>query len=137
MDKLLSLGFWSIPRKLLLLLLIIFLPASGIIVASSLVQRGRAIKEAENRATLLVQSLAAQQEQIAAGTKQMLSTMAQLHEVKNLDAAACTELFSELKKTHPFYSFVGAITPGETSLPPVRPLNPGPIFPIARTSGMQ
>ncbi|MGA2401024.1 MAG: PAS domain S-box protein [Syntrophobacteraceae bacterium] len=125
MDKRPSLGFWSIPRKLLLLLLIIFLPASGIIVASSLVQRGRAIKEAENRAMLLVQSLAAQQEQVVAGTKQMLSTLAQLPEMKNLNAAACNELFSELKKAHPSYSFVGATTPGGDVFASYPPFEPG------------
>ena len=102
---------WSIPRKLFLLLLIVLLPASGVVVTSSLIHRRNVIKEAENRALLLVKSLAAQQEQITAGTKQMLSTMAQLPEVKNLDATACNELFSEMKKKYPYYCFIGATTP--------------------------
>ena len=110
MEKL-SLGFWSIPRKLLVLLLIVFLPASGIIVASCLVQRGRAIREAERGAMLLVQSLAAQQEQVTAGTKQMLSTLAQLPEVKNLDAAACNEIFRQLHGNYPAYSLIAAVKP--------------------------
>jgi PAS domain S-box-containing protein len=80
-------------------------------VTSSLIHRKNVIQEAENRALLLVKSLAAQQEQIAAGTKQMLSTMAQLPEVKNLNSAACNELFDELKKEYPYYCFIGATTP--------------------------
>ena len=110
MEKL-SLGFWSIPKKLLVLLLIVFLPASGIIVASSLVQRNRAIREAEKGAMLLVQSLAAQQEQVTAGTKQMLRTLAQLPEVKNLDAAACNEIFRQLHGNYPAYSLIAAVRP--------------------------
>jgi len=105
----LSLGFWSIPRKLLVLLLIVFLPASGIIVASCLVQRGRAIREAERGAMLLVQSLMAQQEQFTAGTRQMLNTMAQLPEVKNLDSEACNEIFKQLHGNYPAYSLIAAV----------------------------
>ena len=114
-------GFWSIPRKLLVLLLLVFLLASGIIVASCLVQRGRAIKEAERGAMLLVQSLAAQQEQVTAGTKQMLSTLAQLPEVKNLDSAACNEIFRQLHGNYPAYSLLAAVRPdgsGFASDPP-------------------
>jgi hypothetical protein len=43
--KRLSLSLWSIPKKLHAILLIVFLSASGIIVASGLVQRERTIKE--------------------------------------------------------------------------------------------
>jgi len=92
-------------------LLIIFLPAAGIIVASNFEHREDAIREAKNRAVLLVLSLAARQEQINAATKQMLSTLAQFRAVRNLDAAACNELFRELHRENPFYSFIGAATP--------------------------
>ena len=118
-------GFWSIPKKLLALLLIVFLPASGIIVASSLVQRGRAIREAEKGAMLLVQSLAAQQEQVTAGTKQMLSTLAQLPEVKNLDAAACNEIFRQLHGNYPAYSLIAALRPDGSAFASDPPFNRG------------
>ena len=124
MEKLSS-GFWSIPRKLLVLLLIVFLPASGIIVASSLVQRGRAIREAEKEAMLLVQSLAAQQEQITAGTKQMLSTLAQLPEVKNLNAEACNEIFRQLHGNYPAYSLIAAVRPDGVAFASDPPFDPG------------
>ena len=102
---------WSIPRKLVLFLVIVFLPASGIIVASSFVHRGGVIREAENKVLLLVQSLAAQQDQVAIGTKQMLGTLARLPMVQKLDAGSCNELFRDLNNRHPCYSTIAAATP--------------------------
>jgi CheY-like chemotaxis protein len=95
---------WSIRGKLLLLLSIIFLPAFGIIVTSGLSHRRDEIQKAENSALLLVQSLAAQQEQIATSTKVMLSTLAQFPEVWSLDSDACNVIFSEMHNRYPFYS---------------------------------
>ncbi len=101
---------WSIRKKLLLLLLIFFLPAFGIIVTSGLNLRRDEIQKAENNALLLVQSLAAQQEQIATSTKVMLSTLAQFHEVRSLDSEACNVLFREIHDRYPFYSVILAVT---------------------------
>jgi len=101
---------WSIPRKLLLLLLVIFLPSSAIITASGLTYRRHEIQEATRNAQFLVQSLADRQEQIAIETKQMLGTLAQLPEVQEMNASACNGLFFELNRKYPFYSFIGATT---------------------------
>jgi len=106
-----SLTSWTVRKKLQLLLLLVFLPALGIIAQSGLEHRQQELREAERSAELLVQSLAAQQEQIAAGTKQMLSTLAHLPEVQNLDSKACNELFRELNNRHPFYTNISAATP--------------------------
>ncbi len=125
MVKVLSLRFWSIPQKLLLLLLIVFLPASGVIVYSSLEHRSDTIREAKNRDLLLVRSLAAQQEQFTAATKQMLTTLAYLPQVKNLDAEACNEIFGELKEKYPIYSFIGMTTPDGNVFASDAPFDPG------------
>ncbi len=101
---------WTIRTRLLFLLLVIFLPASALVIASSFHDREDEINAASNNALLLVQSLTAQQEQIAIGTEIMLSTLAQLPEVQKLDATACNELFSELNKRHPYYSIILAAT---------------------------
>ena len=97
---------WSFRRKLLLLLLVIFLPAFGIIVSTGISQRQQAIVKAQDDVLLLVRSLAAQQEQIAFATKMMLSTLAHLPEVQNLDAPACKQIFSELVRQYPFYTVI-------------------------------
>ena len=111
MEKELPLGFWSIGRKMLLLLLIIFLPASAIIVVESLIHGGREIQDETGKAMLLVQSLSARHEQVAAWTKQMLSTLAQFPEVQKRDIPACSELFRQIHGSFPSYVFVGAVTP--------------------------
>lgn len=105
------LNSWSIRRKLFLLTLAVFLPAAGILFASGLKERNLEISMAQNRALLLVQSLAAQQEEVAIGTRQMLSTLAELPQVQRLDVEACNQLFRELRNRNPFYTTLGALTP--------------------------
>ncbi len=119
------LTYWSIRQKLLLLLLVIFLPALGIIVASGLHQRRDAILKAQANASLLAQSLAAQQSQIANSTKTMLSVLAQLRQVQSLNAPACNELFRELRLRYPFYSTISAVTPDGNLFASSEPFQPG------------
>jgi two-component system, cell cycle sensor histidine kinase and response regulator CckA len=105
------LSSWNISRKFLLMLFVFLLPASTIIVLSGLDHRKNEIAMAENNAMLLVHSIAAQQEQVAIGTEQMFSTLAQLPEVQGLDEDACNKLFHELHRQYPFYTAIGATTP--------------------------
>ena len=101
----------TIRGKFTLLLIVFFLPAFAVIVLSGMEHRKNEIAIAKDNAMLLVHSIAAQQEQIAIGTKQMFSTLAQLPEVKRLDLDACNKLFSDLHRQYPFYSTLGATTP--------------------------
>jgi len=117
-------GSWSIRRKLMLLLLVGFLPACGIIILSSLDHRRHEITTAENNALLVVQSMAEQQELIATGTEQMLSTLAQMPQVQGLDAKACTELFRRLMSRYPFYSIIAATTPDGNMFASSLPFDP-------------
>ncbi len=116
---------WSIRRKLMLLVLVVFLPAVGIIVVSGIDRRDREISVAENSIVQLVQSLAAQQEQIAIGTREMLSTLAQLPAVQTRDSRRCNALFRDLANHHPFYSVIGAETPQGTLFASSAPLDAG------------
>ncbi|MEN6484010.1 MAG: PAS domain S-box protein [Syntrophobacteraceae bacterium] len=102
---------WSIQKKLRMLLLLILLPSCGIVIWTGVDHRVRAVRDAAANAMLLVQSLAAQQEQFAAGTEQMLTTLAHMTEVQKLDAAGCSRLFRESNNRHPFYSVISAVTP--------------------------
>ncbi len=111
MDKQRIFTSWPIRVKILLLLLFVFLPACGIVVASGVYRRADEIRKAESKALLLARSLAAQQEQIASGTKQMLGTLALLPEVQRLDEDACNKIFRELQNRYPFYSVIHAETP--------------------------
>lgn len=122
-----NLTSWPIRRKLQLLTLLVFLPAAGIIVASGLRQRIREIADAKGNAMLLVQSLAAQQEQLANATKQMLITLAHSPEVERLSADACCELFREIHRQYPFYSIIAAVTPQGVVFASSIPFEPGSV----------
>jgi PAS domain S-box-containing protein len=116
---------YPLRRKLLFLLLVIFLPALGIIVVSGLNQRREAILKAQHNASLLARSLAAQQNQVANSTKIMLSVLAQLRMVQNLDAQACNDVFRELRLRYPFYSTITAVTPDGNLFAASEPFQPG------------
>ena len=118
---------WSIRKKSLLFLLAIFLPVIGFIVASGLHSRSDTINTAENNALLLAQSVAAQQEKVALGTRQMLSTLSQLPMVQKLDAEACNKLFRELNQLYPSYSIISVITPEGNMVAASSPFEPGTV----------
>jgi PAS domain S-box-containing protein len=122
------LNSWPIRKKLLLLLVLIFLPAFGIIVFSGLKLRRDEIAKAQNNAVLLVQSLAAQQEQIATSTKVLLTVLAQSPAVQHLDASGCNQLFQELQDRFPLYSAVLAVaTPDGNMFAASKPFASGTI----------
>ena len=120
-------AFWPIRMKLLLLLMVVFVPACGIIVAMGFNERKGEIARAETSALLLVQSLAAQQEQVAIGIKQMLATLSQLPQLRALDAEACNEIFRELKDLNPSYSIIAAVTPDGNMFACSAPFKPGTV----------
>lgn len=101
----------SIKKKLLILLPVIFIPTFILIVTTSFRHRTQELKTANNKALLMVNSLAAQQEKIVSGTKQMLSTLSQLPEVINFDVDACNRLLAQLNERYPFYSVLAGATP--------------------------
>ena len=116
---------WPIRKKLLLLLLIIFLPAFAVIVATGLSQRKDEIVKARDNALLLVQSLAAQQEQIATSTKTMLAILARVPVVQRLDGEACSAIFREVNHQYPFYTVILATTPDGRVFAASVPFTPG------------
>ncbi|MCX5810716.1 MAG: histidine kinase, partial [Proteobacteria bacterium] len=101
----------SIRKKLLCLIFVAVLPALGIILFSGIKQREQDIVSTKRDIMHLVQSLAAQQEQIAAGTRQMLQTLAQLPEVQGIDGKACNRIFRDIQEQNPIYAILSAETP--------------------------
>jgi signal transduction histidine kinase/HAMP domain-containing protein len=118
---------WSIRKKLQALLLVVFLPAVAVIVATGLNQRRSEIEEARRNALLMVKSLTAQQEQIASATKTMLTLLAQLPAVRSLDATECNHLFGEIHRQFPAYSVILAVTPDGNVFAASMPFKPGTI----------
>jgi PAS domain S-box-containing protein len=121
-------GAWPIRKKLILFLVIIFLPAFGIVVASGLKHRRDAIKEAQDSALLVAQSLAREQELIAITTKTLLTTLAQTRAVRQMDVRSCNHLFVELRDRLPVYSAVlAAATPDGNMFAASLPFKPGAV----------
>ena len=118
------LSSWSIRSRLLFLLLVAFLPGFFITAISNVNERKAEFAKARDDALLVVQSLAAQQEQIAMATKAMLSTLAQLREVQELDPGVCNRIFRELNDRFPYYSVILAITPDGRPFASSMPFNP-------------
>jgi len=101
----------QIRKKLLLLVIFVFFSAGVTIVLLGLKSAGESVERAEKETSLLVESMAAQQERVIVGTKYLLSTLARFPAVQSLDPGASNTLFQEIKNEHPFYSFIGATTP--------------------------
>jgi PAS domain S-box-containing protein len=118
---------WSVRKKLLLLVLVVLLPVAVIIVVQGIEERANEIEHAKKDALLLVRSIAAIQEQIAVGTKQMLHTLSRLPEVRRLDAQACHQLFRDLLNQYPFYSTIGLATPDGNLVADAITLVPGAV----------
>ena len=118
---------WSIRKKLHVLLIVLFLPALGVVVFSGISQRQSKMEEARKNALLLVSSLAAQQEQIANSTRTMLTLLAQLPEVRHTDAAKCNQLFADIHRRFPYYTVLLAVTPDGNAFASSMPFEPGTI----------
>src|ERR1039457_3793026 len=116
---------WSIRKKLQALLLVVFLPAVAVIVATGLNQRRSEIEEARRTALFTVKRLTAQQEQIASATKTMLTLLAQLPAVRSRDARECNHLFGEIHRQFPVYSVILAVTPDGNVFAASMPFKPG------------
>jgi PAS domain S-box-containing protein len=116
---------WSLNKKLLALLLVLLLPACGIIIWSGLEQREHALRDAEKKAALVVDGLSSMQERTVAATKQMLCTLAQLPEVRRLDLEACNKLLREIRDQNPFCANILAAKPDGSVFAASSPFEPG------------
>lgn len=118
---------WPIPKKFILLLGIISLTASAIMIVSGLSQREHQIREMQGKASLLVESLVAQQEQIIVATKEMLGTLGQMPDVKAGNVEACNKLFRDIRNRNPLYTVIMAASPNGDLFAASNPFEPGTI----------
>lgn len=96
----------SIRQKLLFLVVLASLPALGLALFTGLHAERRALREAEQEARRISRDLARREQQLTAGARQFLATLARLPVVRNMDARACEPLFRELLAANPLYSDV-------------------------------
>ncbi|WP_224746798.1 ATP-binding protein [Pelovirga terrestris] len=91
----------SIGKNLALLLIIALIPAFSILLFSGVEQRQIAIKGAEKNVQLLTRSMAQTQFDLVNTSRSILSTLALLPEIQNVDLAAGEKIFQSLIKQNP------------------------------------
>jgi PAS domain S-box-containing protein len=89
--------FRSLRNSLLTLVLLAVLPALGVILHSSLGNRDRDIKDAQAEALRVAQFLASEQQLITMRAEQLLSLLAQMPQVKTLDAQSTSSILRRLR----------------------------------------
>ena len=103
--------FSKLRVRLLALVLLAILPALGLVLYTAIDQRRSAIKEATASAQRIVRLAAAAQKQYIETSRQLLTTLAQLREVRPDRAAETETLFRTLLPVHAIYANIGAIDP--------------------------
>jgi len=92
-----NLFFSSLRNSLFTLVLLAVLPALGVILHASLENRERDIKDAQAEALRAAQFLASEQQLITMRAEQLLSLLAQMPQVKALDAQGTSTILRRLR----------------------------------------
>ena len=90
----------SLRARLLLLVAIAVIPIVGSTIYSALEQRHLAGDEVQETTVRLARIASSQQGQLILGTRQLLTGLGQLREVRERNAAECSALFSKLHKSY-------------------------------------
>ncbi len=101
----------SIRKKLAILFLSAALPSILIIMVTGLRNRDMAIAAAEKELLQFSGNLAESQAQTTSSIKTLLESLAKLPAVRRGDAAACTELFSNVLQINPLYGALHLVDP--------------------------
>jgi len=90
--------------QLIIIVVIIAIPAAGIIIASGIQQKDRAVNDARMDCQRLVDRIASEQRIMVASTRQLVVSLSQLPEVKNKDATKTNTFLGHILKLHPNFS---------------------------------
>jgi predicted ester cyclase len=102
---------WSNLRvRFLLLVLVVVLPALGLLFLTANEQRDAAVKDTKTSAQRYARLAAADHARQIEGTRQLLIVLARLPEVRG-DATACGKLLADLLPKFPLYANLGVIAP--------------------------
>lgn len=116
---------WSIRTHLILLVAFAVTPALAIILYTGLEQKRNSLDEAHGQCSALVKALAGDMGNTVSSTRQLLTTLAVLPQVRNLDAPACTRLFREILRSDDRYLNLQLFRPTGESVASVVPPPPG------------
>ncbi len=101
----------SLRTRLILLIALAVIPALIFIFYTSSEQLKKRDSEIERDAIITARLAAHSLEQLFSGSRQMLTSLAELPAVREYDNAACTAYVSSLKKNLPMYANIAAVKP--------------------------
>lgn len=104
-------SFTSLRSRLLLLVLLAVIPALGLICYTNVELRRLAAADVQAQALRLVRMAANDQEDSIKDTHQLLFALAQLPQVNDADATACSSFFASLLHQYPQYVLLGVVDP--------------------------
>jgi len=114
---------FSLRTRLMALVLLAIIPAFGLILYSGLETRHQAALAAQTNALRLARLVAKDEEGLVEGADQLLTALARLPAVRTRDAAACNDLFADLKTQNLRYANFVAATPDGEAFCSAEPLN--------------
>jgi PAS domain S-box-containing protein len=94
----------SIKHQLLIIVLIIALPAIGIIISSGVQERHKAIYDAQIETQKLAETIVNEQKNLVASTLQLFIALSQLPELKTRNHVQVQAMLAEILKLSPQYS---------------------------------
>jgi HAMP domain-containing protein len=100
-------SWWSVRTSLLLLVLLSLVPSRGLGIYTSWEMRQAAREEALGDAMRLARATSTAGERLVEGTRQILTILVRLPEVRTMDPAACQAVFADLLKAYPQVSNLG------------------------------
>lgn len=119
--------FYSLRFRLQLLVLLAVLPALGLVIYSGLQEHRAEAAEATAQSMQLARIAANNQQALIEGSRQLLTSLAQVEEVRTGDATHCSIFFADLLKEFPLYANLGvADAEGDifcSGLPMIAPVN--------------
>lgn len=116
---------WSIRTHLILLVAFAVTPALAIILYTGLEQKRDSLNGANSRCSALVRALAGDMTNTVSSTRQILTTLAVLPQVRSMDAPACDRLFREILRSDNRYLNLQLFRPTGESVASVVPPPPG------------
>ena len=93
-----------IRLQLIIMVVIVALPAAGIIIYSGIQLRNRAINDAQVDTQRLVDRIASEQRILVASAQQMVVSLSQLPEIKEKDASKINPILSKILKLNPNFT---------------------------------
>ncbi len=101
----------GLRSQLILLILIIVLPLSGLFVYSAFEQRRIEMEQVETEVYQLTRIASYQQTRFFENTRQILLSLSTLPAVRENDTGKCHDMFTQLLKLYPLYSNIAAFSP--------------------------